>query len=586
MKRIIFLLILIINGLSMKAQVAYWAIHPTYDSIKIMRDGMFMVSKEGGYDIINKEGKDLIKTPCDSIGDFRNGSAICYNDKNKTIVGFINEDGKAQVLPNDIYSVDSVCPFFREGFLVINGNGNSFFLNQSNGEIYGPYLHAFPCNEGYASVITKQDDSGRSTWALFSEEIQKTISFGQDINPNDIAFVSSVTNGKAIVVIKKRFYEYDVKSQVLTNLTIDGTFEKKSLVVAESRNLMIANTDYGWRVVAKNATFDFDNMLRLKCRQYAGKPLESFEVKEESMPTVSSKIQAYKAPGSDLVGIQYNDNKILPPQFEYIAQTYGNMAVVKTNGKYGVLSVDEKGHFVFRLNDNKDIAFEHGYYNSSLVVTFPPYISPAKAKVECHTKECVLKSETRKDNQNIETSSIIYDCQLTMNDDISEEAKPVAYVFSVVYDGLKSTDYPVTLEERFIKGYEVEITRESFKNQVAEIGFDVKPLNPNAGRFQKEVEVEPQKDEQVVVVEQLGEDSYQARIYGLDSNIAMFDIIVTEDGCPSVTYPFLETLMVNSEKKETGKTVMKSRGTSVSKKRVKRAPRNKVKQDTPLFIPN
>lgn len=587
MKRIlVFLLTLTVGILSTNAQVAYWAVHPAYDSIRIMEKSMFMVSKEGKSGIVGIDGKVLLPAAYDSIGDFRNGAALLFKGKDKSLVGFITENGRMTDLTKQRYATNDECPHFREGYLVVNDSmANYYILRQGNGEIYGPFKYALPCNEGFAAVMTRHGSDNKNTWALFSEETQAAISFGPDVDPDDVSFVSSVNHGKAIVVVKKHFYEYDVSSRTLTNLSVDGTTDKKSLVVADSRNISCTSTPDGWRVAAKNALFDFDKMMRLKWSQYAGQKPQTFDIVEDSLLAEATNVEGYQSGGSALWGIKYKGNVVLPQQFEEVMQTVGDMAVVRQSGKCGVIAIDSKGHFAFKLNDNKAVAFEHGYYNSSLVVTFPPYISPAKAKVESLTKECLLKPETRKDNQNIETSSITYDCQLTMNDDMTEDATPVEYKFTVVYDGLFSGIYQVALPERYIKAYEVEITGESLKNQVAEISFDVKPLNPGGGRFQKKVEVEPEKDEQVVVVEQVGEDSYKAKIYGLESNVAMFDIIVTEDGCPAVVYPFLETIAVDSEEKPAS-TAKKSQGAAASRRRVRRSPQGGTRQNAPLVIPH
>lgn len=575
------------NCIAINAQVAYWAIHPAYDSIRIMEENVFMVSKDGKYGIMGKDGKEILPIAYDSIADFRNGAALLFKGKDKSFCGFVTGNGRMVDLARQKYATNNECPNFREGFLIVNDSiANYYILDQGNGETYGPFKYALPCNEGFAAVMTRHGADNKNTWALFSEETRTTISFGPDIDPDDISLVSSVSHGKAIVVVKKRFYEYDTNAKTLTSLSVDGTADKKSLVAADSRNIVASQTPDGRRVVAKNALFDFDKMMRLKWRQYAGQQPQVFDIAEDSIVAEAANAGGCQSGGSALWGMTYKGTVVLPQQFEEVMQAVGDMAVVRQNGLCGVIAIDGKGHFAFKLNDNKAVAFEHGYYNSSLVATFPPYISPAKTKVESLTKECLLKPETRKDNQNIETSSITYDCQLTMNDDITEDATPVEYKFTVVYDGLFSGIFQVALPERYIKAYEVEITGESLKNQVAEISFDVKPLSPSGGRFQKKVEVEPEKDEQVVVVEQVGEDSYKAKIYGLESNVAMFDVIVTEDGCPAVAYPFLETIAVDSEKKPAANAAKKSRGTTAPRRRVRRSPQGGTRQDAPIVIPH
>lgn len=305
----------------------------------------------------------------------------------------------------------------------------------------------------------------------------------------------------------------------------------------------------------------------------------------EKEDSSSSEISKYSDNGGILVGLLYKGDRLLPQQSEDLIQTVGNKAVVKQKGKYGVVKIDSNSTFSFKLNENKSIAFEHGYYNSSLLVTFPPYINPSTAKVESYTKECELKAETRKDNQNVETSSIMYDCQMTMNDDITEDVQPVMYKFSIAYDGLYSKIYTISLNERYIKAYDVSIIAERFKDNIADIDFEVKSLYADGNHYEKVVKVKPEREEQVVVLEKNNENSYHAKIYGLNDNNVVFDIIVTEDGCPSVIYQFMETIPVVSEKNPIKPTVKKSGRVGKVTKKNSKPEQDKSKQDKPIFIP-
>lgn len=586
MNRLFLSLILAITCLAAKSQIAYWELHPIYGSVKIMSNGDYLVSQNGKYGIIGSNEKEILPAQYDSIGDFKNGSALVFkNDKNR-LVGFVNENGKMTTIEDQFRLIDIKNAHFSDGYLPVWSTIKKeyYYISQKNGESYGPYNCVNPFKEGYASVITNSAKD-RNTYSIIKAEDMSNVSFGQNIDPGDINFTSTPNNGKAIVVIKKQFFEYDLNNGQLRPLTIDGTFEKHSLVTADSKNIMAQKTDDGFRISAKNAVFNFDNIMRLFSSKYQGQVEKKTNIQLEKEDSPSSEISKYSDNGGILVGLLYKGDRLLPQQFEDIIQTVGNKAVVKQKGKYGVVKIDSNCTFSFKLNDNKSIAFEHGYCNSSLLVTFPPYINPSTAKVESYTKECELKAETRKDNQNVETSSIMYDCQITMNDDITEDVQPVVYRFSVAYDGLYSKIYTISLNERYIKAYDVSITAERFKDNIADIDFEVKSLNADGNYYEKVVKVKPEREEQVVVLEKNNENSYHAKIYGLNDNNVVFDIIVTEDGCPSVIYQFMETIPVVSEKNPIKPTVKKSGRVGKVTKKNSKPEQDKSKQDKPIFIP-
>ncbi len=586
MNRLFLSLILAITCLAAKSQIAYWELHPIYGSVKIMSNGDYLVSQNGKYGIIGSNEKEILPAQYDSIGDFKNGSALVFkNDKNR-LVGFVNENGKMTTIEDQFRLIDIKNAHFSDGYLPVWSTIKKeyYYISQKNGESYGPYNCVNPFKEGYASVITNSAKD-RNTYSIIKAEDMSNVSFGQNIDPGDINFTSTPNNGKAIVVIKKQFFEYDLNNGQLRPLTIDGTFEKHSLVTADSKNIMAQKTDDGFRISAKNAVFNFDNIMRLFSSKYQGQVEKKTNIQLEKEDSPSSEISKYSDNGGILVGLLYKGDRLLPQQFEDIIQTVGNKAVVKQKGKYGVVKIDSNCTFSFKLNDNKSIAFEHGYCNSSLLVTFPPYINPSTAKVESYTKECELKAETRKDNQNVETSSIMYDCQITMNDDITEDVQPVIYKFSIAYDGLYSKIYTISLNERYIKAYDVSITAECFKDNIADIDFEVKSLNADGNYYEKVVKVKPEREEQVVVLEKNNENSYHAKIYGLNDNNVVFDIIVTEDGCPSVIYQFMETIPVVSEKNPIKPTVKKSGRVGKVTKKNSKPEQDKSKQDKPIFIP-
>lgn len=594
MRRIAIFFFFILIATTIKSQVANWTLHPKYDDVEILSPSLFKVSVNGKYGIAGPKDKEITTITYDSIGDIHSGRVVCFG-KDKNVVCYVDSLGKECQTNASNYYLDDRCPYFHDGCLTVRCKYNNvvnseywLLVGNDSKNPKGPYYDIFPANEGYVVAVSGSSPDKR-VYNLISVKDYTPVVFDVNIDNSDVAFVSTVNNGKSLVVIKKRFYTYDVENKQLIPLSIDGTLEKKSLVTAVNKDITLNRLQSGYQIMAKNATFFFDDFMRLKAWQLGNKDIINFDIREDSVAKEGSSLSAYQKAGSALYGLCFKNDILLPQQFDKVLTCVGNLALVKQNGKAGVIGIDEKAKINFKLNEGHDVAFEHSYVNTTLVSTFPTYINPSAAKVDSHTKECSLKAETRKDNQNIETSSITYNCQLTMSDSISEENAPVDYKFSLSYNGLYSKDYQVSLDERYIKGYEVSLSDISYGNQVATVLFDVIPTNASSGHFEKKVEVKPQKEEQVVVLEKTGDTSYKAKIFGIETPNIMFDVVVTEDGCPSVTYPFLENLSVKEDKQKTvakKKVMHKSTGEIVRKKPRKAAPKQKTGDAAPLFIPN
>lgn len=585
-----------------RAQVAQWAVHPNYDNLTAIGNDMFVYPKNGKYGVVGKGDKEIVPAQYDSIGHFKNGGALVFSARPSNLAGFVKEDGTFVKLEAGKYAVNSLNACFNDGYLPIrtNGGGAYHYLALADGKVHGTYGQTMPFSEGYA-VVGSYEAQDKMSWGYVTADNNgpMNIIIDKNVDADDITFASAVNNGKAIVAVKKQFYEFDVRARVLIPLSVDGTSQKSSLVMAESKRFAVMNDKDGWQVTAKNGVFYFDKQMRLTSYKLQGKDTTSFNVKEQDDSEPPSPITVFGDPVGGKVAMGYDDNLLLPHQFDNIEDAHGNTAVVRKDGKYGAVSVDPNAKFAFKLNEGKPLAFEHGTHKSTLITTLPSSISPAKARVTSLMKECELKTETRTDNQNVEISSISYDCILTMGDDISEESQPTDYTFSITCDGLQSKPYTVTLNERYVKGYVVELTNEVFKDQVGEISFDVLPIGTDYNEYQKKVELRTNSADHIVVVSKTAEDSYRAKIYGLDSNAVAFDIIVTEEGCPSIRYEFLEKLPTSSAASTTTET--KRQGTSTSKsvarksgnrgsiarKAAKTSQANKsaTPKTQPLFIP-
>ena len=76
MKRIILFAILFGPALCLKAQIPFWAIHPNYTSITMLGNGLYVVSQNGKYGMLNSDEEVIVPLIYDGISAFSSHTAL------------------------------------------------------------------------------------------------------------------------------------------------------------------------------------------------------------------------------------------------------------------------------------------------------------------------------------------------------------------------------------------------------------------------------------------------------------------------------------------------------------------------------
>lgn len=541
--------LLLILAMSANAQVPQWALHPKYDSIEMLGNGYFVVSSNGKYGMMNAKEKEVVALKYDKISPFRSHTSILY--ANNAFVGYMSDEGRVKEFQSGQYQVAEQ-PSFYDGYLMVSNIDGYFYLHAADDAVIGPFCGGMPFTEGYAVVKVpknlKRVLGGDYTTQILSAKTGKleNLNLGE-YDVDDIDFISGVSNGKSIIVLKKRFYEYNFNTGALTPIHFDGnTSNKKSRVVANERPLNVQSYQDGFLVQFKAGQMTFDPLMRLNSITYAGQEKKDVAVPEEIKAEKQSSLVSKAFPGTDQLGLNYNGKEILTAQFEKVQQLWNNDAIVMKNGKYGVVTIDPNHSCRFVLNDNMAIGFEHKTANTNIKAVCPPYMKPSLMTLSSEDDNCHINIDTRKENTNVETAVLSYQCTLNIPEEIGLEKSSTNTKFALNYDGLKLPTNTITFDTWYINNYTVQLLKHNIDGSALNAEILVNNASSGSKNFFRDVTVEAE-DSVICNLTKITEEMYNARFYGWKDGTLRFSVDITEDGCPTLSYA--RSIAINTNRK-------------------------------------
>lgn len=552
MKNIVLAALLFMTT-SVGAQVPRWVLHPKYDNIEMLGNGFYLVTNNGRTGVMNASEKEVVPLQYDKVSPFNTHYALVYKDGR--FVGYMSDQGRVKEFPAGQYQVAEQ-PSFYDGYLVVSNINGYFYLRASDDEVIGPFTGAMPFTEGYAVVKVPNNPKkvlgGDYTIQVLSAKTGKLerLNLGE-YDTDDVDFISGVSNGKSIIVLKKRFHEYDFSKGTLTPIHIDGNIaNKKSRVMANERPVQVMSGENGFLVQFKTGQMTFDPLMRLTSIEYVGQGKKVVDVPEVAKEEMKSPIQSKAFPGTDLLGLNYNGKEILSAQFEKVSALWGNEAQVMTGGKYGILSVDPDHSCRFVLNDNMAIGFEHKTATTNIKAVCPPYMKPSLMTLNSEDENCHINIDTRKENTNVETAVLSYQCSMDIPEEIGLDKSSTNTKFALNYDGLKLTAKVLPFDTWYVNNYTVQIMKHNIEGSVLNAEILVNNGAMGGKNFFRDVQVEAE-DSVVCNLTKITEEMYQARFYGWKDGTLRFSVDITEDGCPTLSYA--RSIAINTGKK-TGKS--------------------------------
>ena len=302
---------------------------------------------------------------------------------------------------------------------------------------------------------------------------------------------------------------------------------------------MRVNTEAkGYSITFKQGTMTFDHLMRLTGIGYTGQPSRTIRVPQETVPEPQSTIKAIVYNGTQLLGLQCEGKEVLPAQFDDVTKVWGNEALVSQKGKFGVVAIDPKASCRFVLNEGLDIGFEHKTAKSNIKVVCPPYMTLSLMTLTSADDNCRINIDTRRENVNVETAVLSYETTLNIPEEIGLERTPSTVKFSLNYDGLKFSPAIIPYNKWYINNYAVEMLSHQMTGSVLTAEISIRNTGKRDGmNYFRDVNIEAE-DSVVCSFSKMTEEIYTARMFGWTHPTVRFNVDITEDGCPTISYPF------------------------------------------------
>lgn len=422
------IVLLILCPLFTLAQSVEWITKPQYDYVEIIQHNLVKVKVNGKTGIITYKGDVIVEPIYDSITNFKNNIALIVDKKCKQLIGAVYGDTKTMHLV-DGYEIDNEFPYFSYGLLAVrNESGKWGFLNMDLEECKG-YLSCknesvLPFSEELSFIKINSQDH-----AYFDVNGKPLIG---DFNKMVEGY--SFSNGVALAFLNNLSWALiDKKGGVKRNIKAP---KQKILPVKNNRTIThsgnIFEFDAQWRLIKStidNEIEEYQNIIEL----------DRTNVVSNGKLSICDK------------KILYDNEEIVPMQFDDIVVLNEEYVAVLNNGKYGVLHVvHNQGFSMDELA--KDVVFYHALKEKvSYNITKPYHLKDKNIEI-------ILKDSNR---NNVAFETIQNDDVININfyveptDNKLNNKSSEKYCIIVLSDGIKYMEKTFVINKLQKKGFAI-----------------------------------------------------------------------------------------------------------------------------------
>ena len=118
MRKILFIISLF-TFTAASAQVAKWVIHPSYEHIRMLGDGYYIVSQGDKYGILDATEKEIVPLQYDSISPFNSHMGLLFNEGK--CIGYTSDKGEIHEFTAHQYKLGSMSRF-SDGYLAVHNS--------------------------------------------------------------------------------------------------------------------------------------------------------------------------------------------------------------------------------------------------------------------------------------------------------------------------------------------------------------------------------------------------------------------------------------------------------------------------------
>lgn len=350
MRRIIFVLTVIIYTVPVLSQTLEWHIENRYADIQYMGFDLFKVKGNNGkWGIVNKYGKTCTEIQYDSIAPFVEKRALLLS--RHLLKGIVNELGETV---ND-FSKEQFVPVchYSDGLLAYKDEKTGLYgylSTDGNERIPAKYLWASPFSNGKASV---QHNSKSKVYGIIDQDARKVIT-----DNRTLIFISTPCMDTVLTVTAKSGRGFKVQMESIK----DGKLDKIKHLESSKNSISITLDKKCIR--CGEVEFRFDDAMRLVSSSDGNKYNKPLEI--SGAVSVGKSIYLSKKTDNEGTVLLYKGIPLLHTPFISVQFINDRYAVVRDRlGNSGVMKLNTQGNVSVR--------------NTTPIATF---LNSAKAKGE------------------------------------------------------------------------------------------------------------------------------------------------------------------------------------------------------------
>lgn len=308
------------------AQSIVWQLQPTdYAELRPYSAGLFFIKHSGHTGLIRSDGTEVVPPVYDIIAPYHDGRALLLTHEggNTAVGGYLTDDGRYVAFGKKYYTLTGI-DFYSCGMLpVTDERGRKGYLDERGAEALGfngTFDQLTPFSEGYAAVFRGKGKDKK--YALIDRQGNPA---AFRLGLGEVNSGTNVCNGKAIIWdTNGKFYTYDTNTRRCT----------------ETRRPSDTSLDY------------------LYC--FSGVSGRTRDI-PYTYPTADGRTGLAPTMGANgLYGYSADGRQILPPQFSEASSFVDGIAIVKHDGRWGLLRWVENGTSFTLNTPKKEYSYESG----------------------------------------------------------------------------------------------------------------------------------------------------------------------------------------------------------------------------------
>lgn len=555
MKQSILFTLVILATLSARGQMPHWVIKPMCDTIYVKDSNILEGENQGDNILWSMDGKVLYATT-KLINTFNNGVATIQNNNSSVLDGFVHSNGIFTELPN--VKVAHGYPYFEDGYLVAKQREEYVMYNKEGRSIELPsLLTLYPYSNELATYFAYQnpekqknpyfnlllsDGAPVKNFVIKDKDKDKT----KVIEPKDVSFMSSVdpNTGKALAVVKNKLYWFDKFEMCMLPILMEDNKGKMRQLELESGKTLtqIEFPIDSLTLVAKcgkeqTIEFRFDKLLRLLPKYVSAsssnKAIKQYEPSRYPTDlTVMSEGKEY--------GLELNNQYTVPAQFERVGLTYGNKAIVKTDGRWGVIEILPDCDYTLQLNDGNDIQFKHYIAKSSLRIDLPTSTVSDEVNIEIPDNSGLRLDKSSRQSKNTQQDNFVsYTCILDVPKALSDTISDVSFgPIELRVEGVRLPKRMINAKGIYVNPFTISFPEPNAEVAMGKAVFDMMVGCDNEAGIQSgPFEVSLEGKSLPSMVEKISENVYRCSVDELKSRLNSLTVKVTEKNCPAAEFP-------------------------------------------------